>query len=512
MPPVRLPEWLPDIPDHQNPGLVVCTNVIPASGGHYEPLKKLEFLLRDIPVPFIDTQCKGAYTARDSAGNTTVFFGHSTYLKKVGAGDTDYVDVTRVSSAYQNILTGNWRFVQFGERVIATNFVDNVQAFLLSSSTDFDDLSAGAPRARHGAIWNNFLVLGHLDTDTQGVRWSAIGDPTSFPTLATSAAKEVQSDYRNLAGEGGWIQALTGGVANADGLVFQERALFGADYVGPPVVFRIRQIEGAKGASIPNSVIHHGNICAYWAGDGFYLTDGASSQPIGDGKVDKFFLDDCDSDAVDLVSSTADPERKLFLWNYFSGPDSRFKTLAYNWASKRWALWDQSGDGGDFPAEWLFRSATLGYTVDTADSTGISIETTTMSADDRFWAGGPPVLAAFYRGAPLGDYRAKLALFSGSNVGAVLETGDLDVGGGRRARVTGIQPFADTQSITCAAGYRNTQAAARSYTTASSPADDGFCPQHVDTRFASVRMAIAEDVSWNRLWGYEPRFRASGKR
>jgi hypothetical protein len=510
MPPIRLPEWLPDMPDHLNPGLVVCRNVIPASGGHYEPLKKLVVMITGSPAPFIGGRCKGAYTARDSAGNTTVFFGYSTFLKKVGAGDTDYVDVSR-ASPYPDILTGNWRFVQFGERVIATSFTDEVQAYLLGTSTDFDDLSAGAPRARHVAIWNEFLVLGHLDTDTQGIQWSAIGDPTSWPTLATSAAKEVQSDYRNLAGEGGWVQALTGGVANADGLIFQERAVFAADYVGPPAVFRIRQIEGAKGTPIPNSVVHHGNICAYWSGDGFYMTDGASSQPIGDGKVDKYFLDNCDPDSFDLVSSTTDPERKLFLWNFYTG--TLFKTLVYNWASKRWALWDQTGgDSGNYPAEWLFRSATLGYTVDTADTTGISIETTNMSADDRFWAGGPPVLAAFYRGAPLGDYRQRLALFTGTNVQAYIETGDLDLGEGRRVFVSGIQPFADTDSITCSTGYRNSQASARAYTTASSPAADGFCPQRIDTRFASVLMEIAEDVEWTKLWAYEPRFKPTGKR
>jgi hypothetical protein len=509
---IPLPEWLPDLPAHMNPGLTVCKNVIPASGGHYEPVPRPSLLIND-PAVTVTSAVKGAYTALDSAGNVSVFFGHSTFLKRAWAGSSTYDDVTRVSGSYQNILTGNWRFRQYGERVIATNFLDDVQSFVLGSSSNFAQLSADAPRARHLAVWNNFLVLGHLDTDTQGVRWSAIDDPTSFPAVGGSAAKEVQSDSQTLAGDHGWLMALTDAVANADGLIFMERAIYRATYVGPPLVFRFDKVEGARGTPISNSVIHHGNIAAYWSGDGFYITDGVNSTPIGDGKVDAFFREDLDNDRLDMVSATVDPERKLFLWNYFHQSDDYPKTLVYNWASKRWALWESNLDGAvDIPPQWIFRSATLGYTVDTADNSGVDIESTTVSPDDRFWAGGPPILACFHRGLISSSYVARLSLFTGSNWSIEIETGEADLGSGRRVVVQGIRPFVDTQSVSCSVGYRDTQAASVSYTTATTPAADGECKQRINTRYARAKIGIGTAVSWTKIWAYEPRFVPGGTR
>jgi hypothetical protein len=512
---VRLPEWLPDLPAHQNPGLTVCKNVIPASGGHYEPVPILQDVIAGNPAPpTINSPPKGAFTGRDADNNVTVFVGYSTKISAISAGSSSFEDVTRASGAYQDIAPfGNWRFTQMGQRVIATNFLDDVQSFTLGSSTDFDDLSADAPRAKCAAVWSpGFLVLGHLDTDPQGVHWSAIGDPTSFPAVGSSAAKEVQSDEDTMEGEYGVLTNLTGAVANADGLVFLERGIFRAEYRGPGVVFSILPIEGARGCPVPNSVIHYGAGAAYWSGDGFYVTDGATSIPIGDGKVDAFFRDDLDTDQLDRVSSCYDPERKLFLWNYISVEDNLFRTLVYNWATKRWALWCKVEDTANLP-HWIFTSSTLGYTVDTADNSGISIETTSISPDDRFWAGGPPVLACFFKSSVvISNYFARFGMFTGSNRAVEIETGELDLGEGRRVTIQGIRPFVDTLSVSCSVGYRDTQADSVTYTTAAEPAADGECKQRINTRYARAKIEIDAAVSWSKLWAYEPRFVPGGYR
>jgi hypothetical protein len=506
---VRLPEWLPDLPAHQNPGLTVCKNVIPASGGHYEPVPIVEqaggSAVSDLP--------KGAFTGRDADNNVTVFVGYSTKIGAVQADSATLVDVTRASGDYQLITPfGNWRFTQMGQRVIATNFLDDVQAFTLGSSTDFDDLSADAPRAKHVAVWApGFLVLGNLDTDPQGVQWSAIGDPTIFPAVGSSAAKEVQSDADTIEGEHGALTGLTGAVSGADGLIFLERAIYRVQYQGPPTVFSIQPIEGQRGCPVPNTIIHYGGGAAFWSGDGFYVTDGASTVPIGDGKVDRFFLADLDTDLLDRVSSCYDPERKLFLWNYRSVEDQDYRTLVYNWATKRWALWLDM-DPTDRTPQIIFTSSTLGYTVDTADSSGISIETAALSPDDRFWAGGPPVLACFYRGLPTSNYSARFALFTGSNRAVEIETGELDLGEGRRVTIQGIRPFVDTLSVSCSVGYRDTQADSVTYTTATEPAADGECKQRINTRYARAKIEIDAAVSWSKLWAYEPRFVPGGYR
>lgn len=517
---IPLPEWLPDQPAHMNPGLTVCKNVIPASGGFYAPVKSL---IKVISSPAsLNSAPKGAFTGRDQNNNVTVFVGHGTALKKITAASTSYVDVTRLSGAYQDIGPfGNWRFTQMGLRVIATNFLDDVQTFTLGSSGNFDQLSAGAPRAKYCAVWApGFLVLGNLDTDSQGVRWGGINDATSFPTLGSAAAKEAQSDAQIIDGEHGSCSGLTGAVAGADGLIFMERALYRAQYVGPGPVFSILPIEGVRGSPFPGSILWYGGGVAYWSGDGFYMTDGASTVPIGDGKVDEFFSNDVNTDLLDFMSCAYDPRRKLFHWNYQSlnaSNASGYRTLVYNWASKRWALWDpdetadMSGNT-EFAPSWLFNSSTLGYTVDTADSAGFSIETPTISPDDAFWAGGPPVLAAFFDFPIIAGSQYSLAMFTGPNWSATFETGEPDLGDGRRVTVHGIRPFVDTQSVTCSVGYRDTQAATVTYGAASSPAADGDCKQRINTRFARARISIPKGTVWSKAWAYEPRFTSAGSR
>jgi hypothetical protein len=513
MPPIPLGPWAPDLPAHLNPGLTVCKNVIPASGGFYAPVPELQRIATGSTV---DSSPKGAFTGRDASNNVTVFVGHGTALKSVTAA-SGYSDVTRLSGPYQSVDTfGNWRFTQVGNRVIATNFLDDVQTFLLGSSSNFSLLSAGAPRAKFCAVWSpGFLVLGHLDTDSQGVRWGGIGDPTSFPTLGSSAAKEAQSDEQIIQGEHGGVSGVTGAVQNADGLIFMERALYRAQYVGPGPVFSIKPIEGARGTPIPNSIIWYGGGAAFWGGDGFYITDGASTVPIGDGKVDAFFSTDLNGDRLDLMSATYDPKRKLFLWNYPTLLNNQgFRTLVYNWVEKRWTLWDIDDGAADVPL-WLFTSSTLGYTVDTADQSGQQIETTVYSPDDPFWAGGPPILAAFYNRTFPSSFTGELATFSGiERYDATFETGEMDLGDGRRVTVRGIRPFTDATSslVFCSVGHRTAMSSAVSYTTASLAAADGECKQRINTRFARAKIEIDGSASWTKAWAYEANFVPAGLR
>lgn len=494
---IPLPEWLPDRPAHLNPGLLTCKNVIARTQGSYGPFGDL--------VPYSDvleSRCQGAFTARDNAGNIQIFAGNATKLRSLISGATTFGDVSRtVGGAYAASADDSWRFVQFGSNVIATNFADDLQSFVIGTSTAFGQLAAAAPKSRYLAIWKDFLVLGHLQANPQRVRWSAIDDPTNWPAIGSAAAAQTQSDQQDLVGEGGWIQGVVGGLGSADGVVIQERALWRVTYVGPPLIFAFDLVEGARGTPAPGSVVQLGGMVAYLGEDGFYVFDGQSSRPIGSEKIDKTFFADFDQTYASRMSSAVDPINKIFYWAYPGAGNSAGvpnRLLAYNWAIDRWSLIELS-------TEYIFRAGTFGYTADNADGLGYTVDTSPFGPDSRFWAGGKSILAGF-------DTSHRLGFFSGPALAVTIETGDLDLADGQRTYISGIRPVADAGAISAALGYRDMQAASPSFTAATAPAPDGFCPQRISTRFPRARINIAAGTSWSHLSAYEPRIQPGGLR
>lgn len=492
-----LPEWLPDRPVHLNPGLTVCRNVIPRTQGSYGPFSALSAYS-----DALTARCQGAFSARDNAGNILIFAGDATKLKLLVSTSNSFGDVSRaLGGAYATSVDETWRFVQFGATVIATNFTDDVQAFAIGSSIAFEPLAATAPKAKYVAIWKDFVVLGHLQAHPQRLRWSAIDDPTSWPAVGSAAAAQAQSDHQDLVGEGGWIQGLVGGLGSADGVIIQERALWRATFVGPPLVFTFDLVEGARGTPAPGSIVQLGGVVAYLGEDGFYLFDGQASRPIGNEKIDKTFFADFDQTYAARMSSSVDPINKIFYWAYPGAGNSGGvpnRLLAYNWALDRWSQIDVT-------TEYLFRAGTFGYSADTADGLGYSVDTSPFGPDSRFWAGGKSILAGF-------DPDHRLGFFSGPALAAIVETGDLDSGEGRRTYVSGIRPIVDADAVTAALGYRESVAQPVAFTAATSPAPDGFCPHRLATRFPRARISIDSGASWSHLSGYEVRLRHEGVR
>jgi hypothetical protein len=88
----------------------------------------------------------------------------------------------------------------------------------------------------------------------------------------------------------------------------------------------------------------------------------------------------------------------------------------------------------------------------------------------------------------------------------------LDLGDGRRAFIAGVRPVVDTSAVVAAVGFRDDQAAMPTFTAATSPAPDGFCPQRVASRFSRARISIPAGASWSHLSAYEARIQPEGLR
>lgn len=495
---VKMPaaEWLPDLPAHDNPGATEALNVLPRTVRSYGPLGGLTAY----STTALGARCQGAFSGRSLAGVVTSFAGDATKLYRL------------VGAAFQNVSAGgfapytiaadeHWRFCQMGERVIATDLANPPQSWTLDVSTAFADLSADAPRCRHVAVIEpGFLMCGNLSSAANGVQWSAIDDPTSFPTPGGAAAAAVQAGA-NATLQGGWVQALIGAVGGAAGAVFMERAIYRLEYVGPPEMFAFREIERARGTPAPNAVVNVGPVAFYLGEDGFYAFDGSRSTPIGASKVDKTFFADLDQTYFHRVYAAADPINKLVVWAYPNAGASHGdpnRLLIHNWETGWWSH-------AELECELLYRALSHGYSLDALDALGFTLDALPFSLDSRAWSGGRIVLAGF-------NTAHNLALFTGANLAATVETGEADGGAGRRLFVSGLRPLIDGGIVTPAAGGRDDFAAAPAYGAATGAGADGFCPQRVAARNARARIAVEAGGAWTHLWGVEARVTRQGFR
>ena len=95
------------------------------------------------------------------------------------------------------------------------------------------------------ATVRDFVVLGGLSADRYGIWWSAIGDPTSWPTPASDAARAVQSGTQSFPTKHGWVTAVTSNDFYM--YVFQTKAITKGTYVGGDVVWSFDTFEEDRG-------------------------------------------------------------------------------------------------------------------------------------------------------------------------------------------------------------------------------------------------------------------------
>jgi hypothetical protein len=483
-------EWAPDMPDLGNTG-ITAKNVIPWPGAYKS------FPSMSIQSTALNARVQGGYFARDASANVYNFAGTTSKLYQQVASSVNYVDATRLAGgAYATSAEDWWEMVQWGETVIATNFIDSPQVITLGGA-NFAALAGTPPKARHIAVVRDFVVTGNVNyggtSYPNRMYWSGINNSADW-TIAAS----TQCDIQDLQGDGGWIQKIIGGEY---GLVFQERAVWKMTYVGSPVIFQFDQIERNRGAYAPQGVIGWGNMVFFLADDGFYMIVGGSpAQPIGAGKVDKFFLNDLQTAYAYAINAAIDPTNKLVMWAYpGSGATSATcnSIIIYNWAVKRWSIVQ------GLSMECFTRYAATGYTLEGLDAVDSNLDTLTPSLDSRVWTGGAQSLAAF-------DSAHKLNTISGTAMDATVDTGEVQLAPGRRASVMWARPITDGSAASVTLRTRNRTADSGTYGTASTQDATGICPMRSNARYHSARTTTTGAFSF--IQGVEVQFSPEGER
>lgn len=578
--PMQVADYSPDLPDYNNPGSSSIINCVPRTPYSYGPFASLA----DFGGP-LTKRCQGSLACTDIGGNNYVFAGDANDLYDYTAASISASIVSQTTGGYTCTTDGYWKMFLFGQHVIATDYTDPIQSYILQSSTVFSDLANGnittltlvagtgytngtyalavsnagsgtgfagtvtvsgghlssftitnvgkqypqtatiaipsgagagsagtitptiqtiAPQAKYADIAKNFMIVGNTNDQTNGpqpqrVWWSALNDPTNWPTPGTTIAAIYQSSYNDLFGPGGEITGIVGNLGTADVAVFLEHEVWRGVYAGPPVIFDWFPAEGVRGTRMPNSIVHLGPNVYYIGEDGFYVFDGTTSTPIGVNKVDKTFFANLDQNNLDKVYGAADPINKYIYWIYPSTsasgavPDS---VIIYNWVLDRWSSAQQT-------CEVIFRSLSFGYTLDGLTAFG-TLDSLTLPFDSRAWTGGSVILSGF-------DSSHQLAYFNGPNLKATIETSEFSPAGDGYTYVKNTRPLIDGGTPTVAVAARVRLVDPINFGSASNMNSLGTCPLLANGRYIRAQVQVPAGQTWTHFQGVDMDITTNGQ-
>lgn len=467
-------EYAPDVADFGNQGATTAKNVIPYLNGY----KKFPSTVAYSNA--LTAYCRGAASFLDNDGAVHSYAGDATKLYRlVSATMTD----SSRGSGYALSAEAYWEFTKWGNKCIATNFDDEMQVITLGGSA-FADLGGTPPQARHINTIGSFVVVGNTYDGVDGnvpyrVRWSGYEDETTWAVSAVT-----QADYQDLYGNGGWVQNVSN--LQGRGLIFQEKAIWVMTYVGSPIVFQFDLVSDRIGAFCPRGVTVSGNKAFFIAEDGFYGYSGGEPVPIGANKVSRTFINDLNGDYVHRVTSAQIPGHPVIIWSYpgaSSADGTPDKCIMYNFVSNKWAT-------AEFDNQLIYVAKSIGVTLDGLDALGYDdMDDSTMpSLDSREWMGGTENLAIF-------DTSNQQALFTGTAMASVIETGETQFNEGGRAELSELTPLVDGGSHTVQIGTRETQAGTVSWGSAVTETSDGKCHVRSNSRYHRIRVNTTGDFN-----------------
>jgi|GEM_PF-876464 len=524
MPVVPFPEWLPDQADFTNPGSPLIKNCVPLTAGSYGPMPT--------PHPFstnaLDERCQGAHSMKDTDGVVHMYAGDRTKLYRMQLSTASFIDATRVAGGpYATPAVdsrGFWSMTSYGNRVVATNYVDPIQS-MLTSGYNFTDLSATAPKARFAATVKDFLMVASTQDAVYGpvpyrVWWSALGQPDVWPTPGSITAAQLQSDYQDLVQTdiGNITGLMSGFLGSVDAAIWCEKGIWAANYTGPPTLFGFRLVQGAPGTLSPLSLVQNRIRTAqgtyipaafYLAEDGFNMFDGTGSTPIGSLKFDREFLRELNAAYIGYVQGAADPISKLIYWAFASPTSSEGlfdRILVYNWELQRGVISELVAPHNR--SEWLSRGTygTPPLSLDELDPFG-NLETLRPSLDDPFWQGkGLSRLSVF-------NSEHKLSTWVGPAMAATLDIGEMQPSPGRRSWVNSVRPLLDggAGSGTVAIGHRDRLDQPVVWEAEVPTNILGECPQRVTGRYVRFRFRLPAAQEFQHIQGLEIDARPEGK-
>ena len=411
---VMFGEWLPSAPSFKNPGCEVARNCIPLAGGAYGPLRSLEG--GDLSASGV---VKGAELMFDNSGDAVIVGGTN---DKLFVQTTSLTETSGLSALGEGEF---WDFTRFNDFVFATG-ENNAPQYLTDIDTDtsWSAVPGSPPNAKRCAKVGEFLVLGNISGNPNRIQWSPYNNPAG--TWGTD--RLTQAGLADLDSNFGEVMRIVGG---RYATVFQRYGIQRLTYVGPPLVWATDVIESARGCAAPFSIASIGHLNYFLADDGFWVTNGASTQPIGTNRINRWFFDNVAADNISRTTAAVDWKNEAIVWSFISGGAGYDTLLIYSWAHNRWSY-------ATVETDWIVGAREIWGDLDSLDAIYGDLDSIPVSLDDDTFRPRLSVLGAYVDGV----YKT----FSGTPYEATWETGEAQPSPMRRGFVSGVTPIGEVDS------------------------------------------------------------------
>jgi hypothetical protein len=388
--------FAPDL-DPATPGVITdCDDLLPTVRGFKSMPAQVA-----TTYPALAAECLGAAIVVKLDATTRLFAGTDTKLYE--GASTSWTDVSVGAGTYTS-GEKRWRFAQFGNTTIATNYLDAMQS---SSSGAFANVTG--PKAKCIDAAAGFVMVADTNEGTYGAqsdRWwcSAFQDASDWtPAVAT------QCTTGRLIESPGPIRAMK--ALGSDFVAYKDRAMFLGRYVGSPAVFEWTQLPGEIGAAAQEAVVSVGSQHIFVGYEDIYIFDGSRPVAIG-APIKKWFFDNLNKPYRYRIHGMHERSASR-VWFFFNKGTSTSLNAAivYNYVSGQWGYLTLDVET---PIEYLTGLITYNTLGDYFSTYN---DLPSVSYDSPFWTQTAPVPAIF-------DTTHTIKLFSGASAGCSITTGD----------------------------------------------------------------------------------------
>jgi hypothetical protein len=430
--PVSLGEWRPDLSLLDNQFAIDVENVL-AGANSYRPVPSLQRYSAIAPIP---DPVVGLVSFRTTTGAWGIIAGTATKLYKFS--NTGWIDVSRTVGGLYNVPVGElWSFAVFGDHMVAVQIGDVPQVLDLIVGTHFDALAGSPPQAHKVTQIGDFLVLSNLQSNQRKIRWSGINDITQW-TIGMNLCDEQEFP------DGGPVQGVAG--SETIGYVVQDRCIRTMQWLpnDTNLIFSFSRVMQDRGSISEFGYCTVANILYFAAEEGFYALAGQQLNPIGNEKVNEWWLENSDLGRRNVMQAFA-ANRPWVFWAMHASSSSRSydRVLLYNWALDRWVRVTENAQ------MWAVLSSTE-LDLDTDDPTDpddVYLDSASRPLDSFAYLGGRPLIAAI-------DLDGNLATLDGPNLQATMETVESHLVPGQRTFVSEVYPLVDTTECLISVGTR----------------------------------------------------------
>lgn len=379
--------------------LADCENLIPALVG----MEGGPSAVTPAGVPALSGACLGASVVYKLDNSRQLFAGTQTALYELIAGA--WTDRSRAGS-YTVGSDSRWMIAQFGDATLACSGSEPIQRATAGAFADI----AGAPRAEVLFSVGAFVMA--LNTNDGAVKpdgWHccAVFDDTSWtPSITTQAASG-----RLVATPG----RITAGLRLGEyAVAYKDRSIYLGQYVGAPVVWDWVQVPGGSVGCVGKlAICDIGGVHFFVGHDNFWLFDGTRPQPLGDGVIRQWFVNNCSREFIQKTVCAFDRENNR-VWIFYPsvGATECDSAIVYHVQSKQWGRSNRS-------IQCALTYVSPGYTIDTLSALAATIDTLpAISFDSQFWNAAASSLAVF-------NTSNQLQTLSGASDASSLTTGEV---------------------------------------------------------------------------------------